>query len=222
MKVLIFGATGMVGYGVLLELIDSPSVERILSIGRRTLDIENPKLQQIVHTDFENFEGLADQLNGFDACMWCLGISSAGLSEEKYRTITYAYTMAAAELLYRLNPAMRFCFVSGEGADSTASGRSMWARVKGMTENALIGMGFQEVIIFRPGFIKAQRGSQPRGALYKAMYAIFGLLSPVFRLMGAATSTTEMGKAMIAAAQGKAEKQILRSSDINALAAKAA
>lgn len=220
MKVLIFGATGMVGYGVLRELLDSPSVTRVVSIGRRTIDLSNPKLAQIVHTDFEDFAPIADQLTGLDACMWCVGISSAGLSEEQYTTITHTYTLAAATLLVKANPAMRFCFVSGAGADSSASGRTMWARVKGMTENALMDLNFKDVIIFRPGFIKAQRGSQPRGSLYKAMYAIFGLFAPIFRVFGAATSTTEMGKAMLAAAQGKAQKRILGSADINDLALK--
>ncbi|MEM8486673.1 MAG: epimerase [Bacteroidota bacterium] len=221
MNVLIFGATGMVGYGVLLELIDSPAVARILSIGRRTLDIEAPKLEQLVHTNYENFDAIADKMTGFEACMWCIGVPSAGLTEEKYTTITYAYTMAAAKVLVKQSPDMRFCFVSGEGADSSESGRSMWARVKGKAENALIALPFKEVVIFRPGFIKAERGSKPRGALYKTMYAIFGVLAPVMRWFGAATSTTEIGKAMIAAAQGKAEKQILRSVDINALATRA-
>lgn len=221
MNVLIFGATGMVGYGVLLELIDSPAVTRILSIGRRTLDIENPKLEQLVHTNYEDFSAITEQMAGFDACMWCIGVPSAGLTEEKYTTITYAYTMAAANVLAKQSPGMRFCFVSGEGADSSESGRSMWARVKGMTENALIALPFEEVVIFRPGFIKAERGSKPRGALYKTMYAIFGVLAPVMRWFGAATSTTAIGKAMIAAAQGKAQKQILRSEDINILATQA-
>ncbi len=220
MKVAIFGATGMVGLGVLLEALDSSMVDAVVTIGRKKADVSHPKLKQIIHSDFENFDPIAADLAGLDACLWCLGISSAGLSEKDYTRITYDFTMEAARVLLAQNPEMRFCFVSGAGADSSEKGRSMWARVKGKTENDLIKMPFKEVVVFRPAFIKAERGSQPRGTLYRVMYAIFGLFSPIFRAFGGATSTTEVGKAMVLAAAGESTKQILDSKDINALAAR--
>lgn len=220
MNVLIFGATGMVGRGALLEALDCPVVAHVLSIGRRKADVEHPKLRQLVHTNFEDFESIASELKGLDACMWCLGVTSAGLDEAAYTHITYDYTMAAAKVLLEQSPDSRFCFVSGAGADSSERGRIMWARVKGKTENALKQMGFREAIVFRPGFIQPMRGARSRVALYRILYAIFGILYPVLRALGQATSTVDMGKAMIAAAMGMSQKQVLNTKDINQLAAR--
>lgn len=220
MNIVLFGATGMIGRGVLLESLDSTEVTSVLSVGRRTIDLEHPKLQQITHSDFEDFSTVADRFSNLDACMWCLGVSSAGMDEKAYTRVTHDFTMAAARVLLEQNPEMRFCFVSGAGADSSEASRTMWARVKGKAENALMKTDFKEVIIYRPAFVKAQRGSKPRGALYQVMYAIFGVFSPIFRRLGQATSTIEMGRAMIAGAMGLSEKQILDSPDINALAAR--
>lgn len=221
MNIVIFGASGMIGWGVLLEALDSPAVTRVLSVGRRTLDIEHPKLRQIVHEDFEDFGSVADELTDIDACLWCLGTSAAGLDEAAYTRITYDFTMAAAKILHARSPDLRFCFVSGAGTDDTEKGRTMWARVKGKTENALRRVGFREVILFRPALIKPMRGAKPRGALYRIMYAIFGVLSPLLRVLGMATSTVEVGRSMVAAAQGKSSQPVLDSNDINALAARA-
>lgn len=218
MNVVIFGATGLVGRGVLLEALDDPGVERVVSVARRPSGVTHDKLQDIEHDDFTDFDPIADQLADLDACFWCLGISSAGLDEAAYTRITYDFTMAAAKVLKEKNPDMVFCFVSGAGTDDTEQGRTMWARVKGKTENALKGMGFRTTVLFRPAFIKPMRGSSPRGALYKVMTAILGLFAPLFRALGAATSTVEIGRAMLAAARGNAPKQILDSRDINALA----
>ena len=220
MKIVIFGATGMVGRGALLEALDSSMVDTVLTVGRKEAEIAHPKLQQILHSDFENFEAIADQLTDLDACLWCLGVSSAGMSEEDYTRITYDFALNAAKELLAKNPEMRFCFVSGAGADSSEKGCTMWARVKGKTENDLMKMPFKEVVIFRPAFIKAERGSKPRGALYGIMYAIFGVFSPIFRAFGGATSTTEVGQAMVLAAAGESTKQMLDSRDINSLAAR--
>ena len=220
MNIIIFGATGMVGRGVLLEALDSPEVTHVLSVGRRTTGVDHAKLREVVHEDFEDFAPIADELTGLDACLWCLGISSAGLDEATYTRITYTYTMVAAKVLYEQSPGMRFCFVSGAGTDDTEQGRVMWARVKGMTENALKQVGFREVILFRPGFIRPMRCSQPRGTLYRILYAIFGVFDPILRGLGNATSTVEVGRAMIAAALGMSEKQVLNSPDINQLAAR--
>jgi hypothetical protein len=209
----------MVGRGVLLEALDAAAVESVLSVGRRKLDIEHTKLRQIEHADFLDFSAIADDLAGLDACFWCIGVPSTGLDEQAYTRITYDFTMAAAKVMHERSPDLCFCFVSGAGTDATEQGRTMWARVKGKAENALEEVGFRDVVLFRPAMIKPMRGARPRGTLYRAAYAVLGVLLPIFRAFGAATSTVEVGKAMINAAQGKATKQILDSRDINELAA---
>ena len=220
LNVVIFGATGMVGRGVLLEALDSPSVGKILSVSRRPSDVAHPKLRQQLHDDFEHFDALGNQLSGLDACFWCLGATSAGKDEATYTRITYDFTMAAAKVLHEKNPDMRFCFVSGAGTDDTESGRVMWARVKGKAENALKRLGFREVIIFRPALIKPMRGCLPSGRLNRAMYTFFGFFAPLLRPFGMATSTVEIGRAMVAAALGRSERQVLDSREINRLALK--
>ena len=220
MKVVLFGATGMIGKGVLLEALDHDAVSEVLCIGRRKVDVTHDKLRQIEHADFTDFSALAGELSGLDACFWCLGISSAGMDEARYTEITHAYTMAAARVLHAASPKLCFCFVSGAGTDATERGRSMWARVKGKTENDLKKVGFRELVIFRPAFIRPMRGVGSRTALYRVLYAVIGFLGPAFRALGLATSTVEMGRAMLAAAHGRAEQQILDSRGINDLAAK--
>lgn len=218
MRVVIFGATGMVGRGVLLECLDSPTIDDVLVVGRRPLDMAHPKLAERIHEDFSDLSALESKLRGLDACFWCLGVSAAGLGEERYTEITYDYTMAAARVLLANNPELRFCFVSGAGADGTQKGRAMWARVKGKTENALRAMSFKEVVIFRPAAIRPMRGSRLRGFLYRSIYLLMFPFMPLLRLLGAATSTVEIGRAMIAAGQGKANRPMLTSRDINQLA----
>ena len=220
MRVVIFGATGMVGRGVLLECLDSPAIEEVVVVGRRPLGMQHPKLQELIHGDFTDFSVLENDLQGLHACFWCLGISAAGLKEPRYTEITYDFTMAAARVLLANNPDLRFCFVSGSGADDTEKGRVMWARIKGKTENALRGMDFKEVVIFRPAVIRPMRGSKLRGLLYRSFYLLLFVFLPLFRLLGAATSTVEIGKAMIAAGLGKADRPILTSKEINRLAQK--
>lgn len=219
MNVVIFGATGLIGRGVLLEALDSPLVENVLSIGRHTVDVDDAKLRQIVHQDFSNFAPLATELSSLDACFWCLGTSSAGLDEATYTRITYDFTMAAAKVLHEQSPGLHFCFVSGAGTDSSESGRIMWARVKGKTENAVKAIGFGGVTLFRPAFIRPLRGSKPRGALYRILNPLLLALYPLLRTIGQATSTVEIGRAMIAAAAGSSQKQVLDSPAINRLAA---
>lgn len=219
MNVIIFGATGMIGRGVLLEALDSPAITQVISVSRRPSGVSHDKLVEIEHSDFTDFSPIADRLTNLDACFWCLGISVAGLDEAAYTRITHTFTLAAAAILKAQNPEMSFCFVSGAGTDSSESGSTMWARVKGKTENDLKKMNFPTTVLFRPAFIKPMRGSKPSGTLYTVLYAIIGIFSPLFRAFGRGTSTVEMGKAMIAAAQGKATQEILDSSDINDLAA---
>lgn len=222
LRVVIFGATGTIGAGVLLECLDSPEIGEVLSVGRRPTGRKHEKLRELTHEDFTDFSALADELGDLDAAFWCIGVPSAGLSEERYTEVTHDYTMAAAKVLYEQSPDLCFVFVSGAGADDTEKGRTMWARVKGRTENDILGMGFRSAVVFRPGMIRPRRGLEHNVRLYGIMTTLMTPLLPVFRAFGSATSTEEIGKAMIAAALGKSvgdpPKQRLDSGDINELA----
>lgn len=219
LRVVIFGSTGLIGHGVLLEALDHPAVGEVLTIGRRPSEVEHEKLRHVVHEDFLDFAPIADELADLDACFWCLGISSAGIDEARYTEITYGYTMAAAEVLKERSPDLCFCFVSGEGTDDTEKKGAMWARVKGRAENA-VKRTFEKSYLFRPAYIRPMRGATSKTTLYRVLNPFFVGLSPLLRPMGMATSTVEIGKAMIAAATGLADAPILPSKAINALAAK--
>jgi uncharacterized protein YbjT (DUF2867 family) len=220
MKVILFGATGMVGQGVLRECLLAPEVESVLSVGRSATGQEHPKLREIVHSDLNGLTPIQDHLQGYDACFFCLGVSSAGMSEEDYRRVTYDLTIAVAHTLARLNSGMTFIYVSGAGTDSTEHGRSMWARVKGQTENALLRMPFKAAYMFRPGIIRPLHGIRSKTRSYRVLYAV---MSPfVVLLAGIApnsiTTTEKMGRAMIHAAKNGAPKALLGTRDINELA----
>lgn len=219
LRVVIFGSTGLIGHGVLLEALDHPAIGEVLTVGRRPSEIEHDKLRHVVHEDFLDLSAIADSLTDLDACFWCLGVSSAGMSEADYTKITYDYTMAAAKVLAERSPDLCFCFVSGEGTDDTEKGRSMWARVKGRAENA-VKRAFPNRYLFRPAYIRPMRGARSKTTLYRVLDPFFVGLSPLLRPMGMATSTVEIGKAMIAAATGLSEERLLPSKAINALAAK--
>jgi len=219
MRVVLFGATGMVGQGVLRECLLDPDVESVLSVGRTATGQSHVKLRELVHRDFLDFSPIESELSGFDACFFCLGVSSAGMKEDDYRRITYDFTMAAARTLARLNPGMTFVYVSGMGTDSSERGRTMWARVKGQTENALLRMPFQAAYMFRPGVIVPLHGIKSRTALYRIPYM---LMAPLLPLLEAAfpkyvTTTERLGRAMIHVAKQGAAKAVLESSDINAV-----
>jgi len=214
----IFGATGLIGKGVLLEALDAEDVTEVLTVGRREVDVEHPKLTQVAHDDFLDFASLVDRFRELDACFWCLGISSTGVDEASYTKVTYDFTMAAAEALYEASPDLCFCFVSGAGTDRDA--RAMWARVKAKTEDALREVGFGNVVLFRPAYIRPMRGVKSRTRLYRVLNPPMLLLNPLLRRMGGATSTVEIGKAMLAAARGEAGSDVLDSKGINALAAR--
>lgn len=218
MKVILFGATGMVGQGVLRECLLDPRIESVLSIGRGNTGVAHTKLLEIVQKDFLNYSAIEPQLAGCDACFFCLGISSAGMKAEDYERITYGYTMAAAETLARLNPQMTFIFVSGAGTDSSERGRIMWARVKGKTENALLRLPFK-AYMFRPGFIQPLHGIRSKTAAYRIFYLVTGPILPLFRLAfrNYILTTEEIGRAMINVAQTGAPKKVLESRDILAL-----
>jgi uncharacterized protein YbjT (DUF2867 family) len=219
MRVVLFGGTGMVGQGVLRECLLDPDVESVLSVGRTATGQQHVKLRELVHRDFLDFSPIESELSGFDACFFCLGVSSAGMQEDDYRRITYDFTMAAARTLARLNPGMTFVYVSGMGTDSSERGRTMWARVKGQTENALLRMPFRAAYMFRPGVIVPLHGIKSRTALYRIPYM---LMAPLLPLLEAAfpkyvTTTERLGRAMIHVAKQGAAKAVLESSDINAI-----
>lgn len=221
MKVVIFGATGMVGSGVLRECLRAPDVAQVATVGRKASGRRDPKLHEIVHTDLYDYAAIEDSLSGFDACYFCLGVSSAGMSESDYSRVSYDLTLAAARTLARLNPGMTFVYVSGAGTDSSERGRSMWARVKGRTENALQRLPFKAVYLFRPGVIQPLHGAVSSTRSYRWFYALTKpLLSPLRALFPNQILSTEgIGLAMLEAARHGAPKAVLESRDINALAA---
>jgi len=220
MRVLLFGATGMVGKGVLLECLDDPRVTSIVSLVRTPTGIDDSKLEEILHTDFFDYSGIEERLKGIDACFFCLGVSSTGMKEADYARWSYDLPVAAADTLARLNPGMTFCFVSGTGADSSEKGRVMWARIKGKTENYLRRLPFR-TYLFRPGYIQPMRGITSRTRAYRVFYALFAPLYPVLSRLfpGYVTTTERVGRAMIQVAISGSEKQVLENADINTLAA---
>jgi len=219
MNALIFGATGMVGQGVLRECLLDPDVGIVLTVGRSATGRKHEKLRELVHGDLLDFSAVEFQLEGFDACFFCLGVTSAGMTEEQYRRVTYDIAMAAARTLVKLNPGMTFVFVSGTGTDSTESGRTMWARVKGKTENALLRLPFKAAYMFRPAFIQPLHGIKSKTKSYRFFYALSGPLFPVMKKLFPKymTTTEQLGRAMIKAAKHGAPKQVLEAEDINRL-----
>jgi uncharacterized protein YbjT (DUF2867 family) len=214
-KAIITGATGMVGEGVLLECLNHPDVEQILVINRRPGGRSHPKLREIIHTDFFDLTPIEGQLVGYNACFFCLGISSVGIAKEEYKRITYDLTLNAGRLLAKLDPEMTFCYVTGAGTDSSEKGRVAWARVKGATENALMQL-FKKAYMFRPGFMKATPGQKN----VKSYYRYFAWVYPLGRALYPAGFCTlqEVGRAMINAVTKGYPKQILDVKDIVTLA----
>jgi uncharacterized protein YbjT (DUF2867 family) len=219
MNVLIFGATGMVGQGVLRECLRDAGVARVLVVGRRATGQAHAKLRELVLPDPADLTAVEPQLTGFDACFFCLGVTSAGLSAERYTRLTYDLTLAVARTLARLDPGMTFVYVSGTGTDSTERGRIMWARVKGRTENALLALPFKGAYMFRPGYIQPLDGIQSRTRWYRAMYAAVAPLYPVLKrlLPGAVTTTAQVGRAMLVVARRGFARPVLETRDINGL-----
>jgi len=217
MKVLLFGATGMVGQGVLRECLRDPEVEEVVSVGRSATGIEHPRLHEIVHRDLATYIGIEADLAGLDACFYCLGASSSGMKEAEYERVNHVFPLAAAQVLSRLNPGMTFIYVSGAGTDSTEKGRIMWARVKGRTENALLRLPLR-AYMFRPGVIEPMDGILSKTPLYRAFYALARPLLPLLRwaLPNQVITTREIGRAMLAVARRGNAKPILETKDIRA------
>lgn len=218
MKILIFGATGMVGQGVLRECLLDPDVTQVLVLGRNPTGQQHPKLREIIHPNLYDYSNIEAELTGMDACFYCLGVSSVGMKEDDYARISYDMTLTAATVLARLNPNMVFTYVSGAGTDSSEQGAIMWARVKGKTENALLRLPLR-AYMFRPGIIQPLHGVRSKTALYQFFYTLtlplFPLLRAIFpRLIN---NTEQIGKAMLIVARRGSDKKLLESKDIVSL-----
>ena len=217
MQIIVFGASGMVGQGVLRQCLLDPDVSAVLIIGRASTGCTHEKLREIVLENLTNLTPIEDQLRGYDACFFCLGVSSAGMQESEYRRITFDLTVAVAKTLAPINPNMTFIYVSGAGTDSTGQSRSMWARVKGETENALLRLPFKAAYMFRPGLIQPLHGIRSKTKLYQVVYTLLGPFIP--RLTAHCpkyvTTTEQVGRAMLEVAKQGAPKQVLESRDIN-------
>jgi len=217
MKVILFGATGMVGQGVLRECLLDPDVEGVLAISRTPLPQQHEKLRVLVHADFTDYTAIESELWGYDACFYCLGVTSVGMTEEAYRRVTHDFTVAAAKAVLARNPGLTFVFVSGAGTD--ASSRTMWARVKGEAENAVLGMPFRAKYMFRPGVIQPLHGIKSRTRFLRFFYALLGPLFPVWKALFPAsiTTTEQVGRAMLAVAKRGSDRKVLDNRHINAV-----
>jgi uncharacterized protein YbjT (DUF2867 family) len=215
MNILIFGATGMVGQGVLRECLHDPGVQLVQVIGRTLTGVQHPKLREIVRQDLWHYADIETDLSGFDACFFCLGITASGMTEEAYARVTYDITMAAADTLCRLNPQMTFIYVSGAGTGNSEHGRAMWARVKGRTENAL-QLPFAAAYMFRPGLIEPLHGARSKTASYRVFYILTKPFLPVLRwaFPNYVLTTEQIGRAMLAVARRGFPQQVLESRDI--------
>ena len=220
MNVLVFGATGMLGQGVLRECFLDPGVEHVTALGRTPTGVQNPKMREIIQKDLWNYFAMDAELTGFDACFFCLGISVSGMKEADYERVTYGITLAAAEKLCRLNPQMTFIYVSGMGTDNSEQGRVMWARIKGKTENALLRLPFKAAYMLRPGAIVPLYGAKSKTAWYRILYSMSGPVLPLLRrLFPAYVLTTEqIGRAMLTLARYGGPTRILETKEISAIA----
>jgi uncharacterized protein YbjT (DUF2867 family) len=216
MRVILFGGSGMVGQGVLRECIEDVKVERVLLVVRKPTGIASAKVEELVHGDFFNWSGVEERFDGYDVCFFCLGVSSVGMKEADYHRTTYDLTIGVAEMLAWRGSLRTFVYVSGAGTDSTEKGRSMWARVKGATENALMRLPFARVFCFRPGYIQPMHGVRSKVGWYNGIYAVLSWAYPLIRRVapGVATSTEELGRAMIAVARNGYPKRVLETRDL--------
>lgn len=219
MNVLLLGATGMVGQGVLRECLLASDVLRVTTLGRTATGQTHAKLDELVHASLFDLSPIESRLTPYDACFFCLGVSSAGMSEQEYTVVTHDLTLSVARTLARLNPGMTFVYVSGMGTYETEHGRSMWARVKGRTENALLRLPFKAAFMFRPGAIMPMHGVRSKTALYRAAYVVLTPLYPLIKRLSpnAVTTSEQVGRAMIQVARHGYPDPVLETADINAL-----
>ncbi|HEX4337032.1 MAG TPA: NAD-dependent epimerase/dehydratase family protein [Polyangiaceae bacterium] len=221
MKVILFGGSGMIGQGVLLECVRAGDVSRVLVVGRTTAGSSDPKVEELLHADFTDFSAVEARFAGYDACFYCLGVSSSGMSEADYTRVTYDYTVAAAGAVARQSPQAVICFVSGASTDATEQGKTMWARVKGRAENAVARMPFRAAYMFRPAIIQPLDGIRSKTPAYRTLYTLMAPLFPVVKAVFPrhVTTTERVGKAMLRIAREGAPLKILENPDINALGA---
>ena len=219
MKIILFGGSGMVGQGVLRECLLSAKVDEVLSVVRSASGSTHEKLREIVLADINKIGSVAEKLRGYDACFYCLGATSSGLTEKQYTEVTYDLTMLIANLLAGMNPRMTFVFISGLGTDSSEQGRVMWARVKGRTENALLKLPFKAAYMLRPGVIQPLHGIKSKTWQYQILYTLMTPVLPLLKRMmpGQVTTTEQIGRAMIKLAISGGEKAVLETRDINEL-----
>ena len=217
---MVFGATGMVGQGVLRACLLDGGIDKVLVIGRRGTGQQHAKLVEVLLEDLFTVPALGEQLTGYEACFYCLGVSAVGMKEESYRRVKYDLTVMVAEVLVARNPQMTFIYVSGQSTDGTARGRVMWARVKGATENAVRALPFKATYMFRPGYIQPMHGITSSTSWYRLIYHVLGPLYPVLRRLFPrnVTTTDAVGQAMIAAGRQGAPTVVLENRDINELA----
>ena len=215
-KAIITGVTGMVGEGVLHKCLLHPDVEKVFVINRKPCGVKHEKLKEIIHKDFFDFSSIEDQLAGYNACYFCAGVSSVGKKEDEYRRITYDLTLNFANTLLKLNPDMTFCYVSGVGTDSTEKGRSMWALVKGKTENDLLKLPFKAAYMFRPGYIQPTKGLKNAYKIYKVFVPFYPILKTLFPKY--VVTLEELGKAMINVTLYGSDKKVLECEDISEVA----
>lgn len=217
MRVIIFGASGMLGKAALLECLDDTGVTEVIAVVRRPLGLEHAKLRELVHTDFLDYSAIEGNFAGLDACLYCVGISVSGLSEAEYRRVTVELAVAASRAMLKASPGMRMCFVSGAGTDR--NGSQMWSRVKAEAEDAMLAMPWRSAHMFRPAAVFPRRGVVSRTPMYRAMYGLLGwAYSPMKALMPAGVTTSDhFGKAMLAVARNGHPLQLLESRDINAV-----
>jgi len=218
--VILFGASGMVGQGVLRECLLDSDVTSVVTVVRKPTGLKHEKLKELVQPDLATLASLEGQLAGFDACFFCAGVSALGISEEQYTRVTYDLTLGVAKTLLRTSPDMTFVYVSGAGTDSSEKGRMMWARVKGRTENALLSLPFRAAYMFRPGAIMPLHGIRSSTRWYNVMYAIIRPIYPLLRrvVLTMTTTTERLGQAMLAVARNGYATHVLEMSDINRLA----
>jgi len=214
---IITGTTGMVGKAVLLECLEHPKVKSVLVINRKTIGVEHPKLKEILHANFFDLKPIANELKDYNACFFCLGVSSMGLNEGQYHKYTYDLTVHFAEVVKAQNPEMTFNYVSGAGTDSTEKGKVMWARVKGKTENKVTSL-FKHAYLFRPGAILPEKGVKSKVKTYNVLYVLMRPFFPLLRKMSSITTSSRVGQAMINSVLKGYEKQHLENADINVLA----
>ena len=218
MRVLLFGSTGMVGQGILRECLLDSDIAQVVSVVRAPSNRRDPKLREIVHSDLFDLGPVAGELTDFDAAFWSIGVTSVGMSESEYTRLTYDMTLSVAQFLAPRNPRMTFVYISGQGADSTEHGRSMWARVRGKTENALLRLPFKAVYVLRPGFIQPLHGITSRTRLYRVLYPVFLPLLPIFKSLAPKyfTTTEQLGRLVVSLAKRGDSKHLLEMPDITA------